>query len=184
MPSNNLPPWSELKRELAGCSNAELLEIIRDLFNYSGDNRHFLVARSSAPESRQSALEGYRRRIVQEFFPERGHARVGLGEARRAIGDYRRASRDMEGTLDLMLAYVETGTRYLRECGPLDEQFSRSMHSVLDDVVKLLTTPEGVDLYAPFRDRIIALAREAPRDSYGNGIRERVSKLEGDVWQH
>jgi hypothetical protein len=182
MPRTSLPTWSELKRGIAGLAHPDLVELVRDLAAYSPDNRLFLAARSHDEELRHAALEEYRWRIVEQFFPDRGYAKLGLGEARRAIGDYRRATADPVGTLDLMLSYLEAGTEFAAEAAGLDQAYFRSMLSMLDDVVTLLHRPGGVALFMRFRDRLASLARTVPQGEPGfaDAVRGRIASL-GDL---
>jgi hypothetical protein len=58
--------------------------------------------------------------------------------ARKAITDYRRATKDIPGTLNLMLTYVEQGTRFTSEYGDFEESFYNSMESVFSEATKLV----------------------------------------------
>lgn len=58
-----------------------------------------MLASTTADVSGGAALEKYRARIINQFFPGRGFGKLKLGEARRAIRDYRKAAGDIPGTL-------------------------------------------------------------------------------------
>ncbi len=60
--------------------------------NSAAINRDFIQARCQAGESGGEILEKYRGRIVDQFFPARGFGKLKLGEARKAIRDYRKAT--------------------------------------------------------------------------------------------
>jgi hypothetical protein len=185
MSRKSTPTWSHIKRELAGVDKAELLEIIHTLYEYSDDNRLLLAARSPAKGDRDAIREEYRTKIVEQFYPTRGFAKVKLAEARRAIRDYRKASGDLAGALDLMLTYLEVGTRFANEWGVDDQKLYDSLISVLDEVVKLLTTSEGSQQYGQFRDRLLAVSRDAKNIGYGYGdyVEEVVQELEERLGQ-
>lgn len=68
------------------------------------DNRDFLEARCQAEDGGGAALEKYRRKIIEQFFPRYGIGKLKLGEARKAIRDYRKATGNLAGTLELMLS--------------------------------------------------------------------------------
>src|SRR5689334_11242652 len=89
----------------------------------SADNKLFLATRLSPEVIGAEALEPYRKRIIVQFFPPRGFGKLNLREARQAIRDYRKATSDLAGTLELMMTYVENGTAFTREYGDISEGF-------------------------------------------------------------
>ena len=91
--------WLTVRQRLSEWSKPALIALIKDLYDASPDNRDFLQARFHAEENTGVALEKYRRKIVEQFFPARGFGKLKLTGARKAIRDYRKAT----GTIDLML---------------------------------------------------------------------------------
>ena len=105
-----------------------------------------------------------------------------LAEARKAIRDYRKATGNVVGTIELMLTYVEYGTRFTCEYGSIDAPFYGSLESVLREMVTLLCQ-EGPDLYPRFRDRLEQLATIADHIGWGYGdcVRDQVGYLEDEL---
>lgn len=169
--------WSPVKKKLASMSKTELVDLVKDLFDYSAENRSFLTARFGSAEA---ALETYRKRVVDPFYPKRGFGKLNFVDARRAIREYRKASEDLTGTLDLMLTYVESGTRFTNEFGDIDERFYDSLESVLNEAIKLFKTPKGKETYPLFRKRLLKLAEEAEDIGWGYGdcVMEGVEELD------
>ena len=160
--------WKKVRRQLNDWTKYALIALVKDLYDASPDNRDFLQARFQAEENDGAALEKYRRKIVEPFFPERGDGKLKLAEARKAIRDYRKATGNLTGTIDLMLTYVENGTEFTRQFGDINESFYNSMESVLIEFTELLLG-RGSDLYPRFRDRIQVLATHADHISWGYG---------------
>jgi hypothetical protein len=138
----------------------------KDLYDASPDNRDFLLARFQAEEDIGAALEKYRHKIVEQFFPARGDGKLKLAEARKAIRDYRKATGNLTGTIDLMLTYVENGTEFTHEFGDINESFYNSLESVLNEMAQLLMR-EGKELYPRFRERIRAVGNSRGRHRVG-----------------
>ena len=113
-------------------------------------------------------------KIVEQFFPARGFGKLKLGEARKAICDYRKATSNLPGTVELLMTYVENGTRFTREFGDIDERFYNSMESVLEELAALLRG-EARGMYPQFRDRLARV--EQMTDGIGWGFHDFV----GDV---
>ena len=113
--------WQKVRRQLDDWTKPALIALVKDLYNASPDNRDFLQARFQAEENDGAALEKYRRKIVEQCFPPHGYGKLKLAEARKAIRDYRKATGNLTGTIDLMLTYVEIGTEFTRQFGDINE---------------------------------------------------------------
>ncbi len=175
------PRWTDVKRKLNSWGQPELLGLVKVLFDQSTDNRSFLAARLLQDSLGEEVLEPYRERIVGAFYSRTGWPRpkLGLADARKAIRDYRKATSDTTGALDLMLTYVETGTRFALEFGDLDEPCYNSLSSVLEEVKSTLQCNQESTLYGQFSQRLHDLADKA-RDlgwGYGDRVVETVSTL-------
>jgi hypothetical protein len=177
---NKKPSWSVIKGKLTPIDKAGLIGLVKDLYDASPENRTFLASRFLALEDDGAALEVYRQQIIVHFFPKRGYGDRNLREARKAITQYKRARGDVRGTVELMLTYVEAGTRFTNSYGDIDEAFYNSLLSVLADLTKMLKTPAGMKQYPHFAARLDKLRRDA-RDigwGYGDDVVEEIKELE------
>lgn len=174
--------WQSIRRQIGEWRESALIALVKDLYEASPDNRVFLHARFEPENHAGAAFEKYRRKIVEQFFPARGFGKLKLGEARKAIRDYRKATGNLEGTMDLMLAYVENGTEFTREFGDIDESFYDSLESVLNDLAQLLVG-SGKEVYPKFRERVQRLATLAQDIGWGYGdtVRDQVYRLEDEL---
>lgn len=174
--------WSAIRRHLDVQSKTALLALVKDLYDASSTNRDFLHARVQVEAGDGTAVEKYRQIIIEQFYPPRGFGKLKLAEARKAIRDYRRATGDLTGTIDLMLTYVETGTRFTRDFGDINEAYYNSLESVLREMTQLLRKEEPA-LYPQFRERILQLEAHADNIGwgYGDALREHVRMLEAGV---
>jgi hypothetical protein len=180
--TNKIPAgWTRLRQQLKDWSQSALLALIKDLHDASSANRDFLQARLQAEDAGGEALESYRARIVEQFFPRKGFGQLKLAEARKAIRDYRKATGNIPGVIDLMLSYVENGTDFTREFGDINEAYYNSLESVMNEMSKLLLQ-EGEETYSRYRDRILDLEASASGIGWGYGdyVREQVNLLEDE----
>lgn len=107
--------WTDLKARLETFDRAGLLGFIADLYEANPANRRFFESRL-LPES--GAIEGYRRIVATAIYPDPFSRRpVSVREANAAIAEYRRATGDVVGTVDLMLTFVEAGTEQAVDLG-------------------------------------------------------------------
>lgn len=171
--------WSSIRTKLNDWSKPALIALLKDLYDHAADNRDFLGARFQAEEDGGAALEKYRSKIIEQFFPRYGFGKLKLGEARKAIRDYRKATGNLAGTLELMLTYVENGTRFTCEYGCDDEALYNSLDSVLAELARLLIK-EGAELYPRFEERLQQLEDAASNIGWGycDSVREQVQRLE------
>ena len=91
--------WSQVRAQLKDWAKPALTALIKDLYDASAANRDFLHARFQAEETGGVALEAYRRKVIEQFFPKRGFGKLKLAEARKAIRDYRKATGNVAGTV-------------------------------------------------------------------------------------
>ena len=163
--------WPQVKAQIKHWDKAQLTGLIQDLFDHSQENRDFLAARLLRDSIGQQAIAPYLKRIEAAFYNKKGLPanRLNLKDARSAIREYQRATSDPAGTLELMLAHVETGTSFTCEFGDITEVFYDSLCSTLHEMKKLLTSEEGRPLYGQVRDRLKELARQADGIGWGYG---------------
>ncbi len=155
--------WSTLRRQLATWDKSALLVLVKDLYEAAAENRDFIQARCQTGESGGEALEKYRHKIVEQFYPARGESKLKLGEARKAIRDYRKATDNLHGTVELLMTYVENGAECTHEYGDIDERFYSSIESALDELAALLYG-DAREIYPQFSERLA-----------------RVEQLSGDI---
>ncbi len=181
MAQKKQPTWSDIKRKLADIDRPGLVGLVQDLFHASADNRAFLASRFLADEDDGAALEEFRQRVIDPFFPKRGLGNLNLRDARKAISQYRQARGDARGLIELMLTYVEAGTRFTNTYGDIHEAFYNSLSSMLADLVKLLQTTEGLAEYPHFAPRLSQLAQDAGDIGWGYGdeVVDEIEKCRG-----
>ncbi len=168
--------WSAVRQHLTTWDKAALLALLKDLYATAGVNRDFIQGRCQARESGGEVLEKYRRKIVEQFFPARGFGKLKLGEARKAIRDYRKATGNLPGTAELLMTYVENGAQFTREYGDIDERFYSSVESALEELAALLDG-EARELYPQFSERLAKV--EQMTDGIGWGFHDFVADVVG-----
>ncbi len=183
MPNIRKPQWSDIRRRLLLLGNNELIAQIKDLYAISDENRRFLESLfAQGQEQVQAVLADYKREIFYCFFGERGISDdlPRLRDARRLIRDYRKATQDIVGTLDLMLHYVETGTEFTNTYGDINEPFYNSLESVLNDFYEgIFKSSDPEQTHGQFNQRLVALKKAAYGIGWGYG--DAVQKILDDL---
>ncbi len=174
--------WSAVRQQLAAWEKPVLLALVKDLYEAGTENRDFIQARCQAGEGSNEALERYRSKIVEQFFPTRGFGKLKLGEARKAIHDYHKATGNLSGKAELLMTYVENGTRFTRKYGDIDERFYNSVGSALDELAALLRG-KAQGIYPQFRDRLARVEQMTKGIGWGfhDFVAEVVEELEEEL---
>ena len=63
-----------------------------------------------------------------------------IAKAKKAVADYTKAAGDPKGILELMLCFVETGTKFTVNCGDMYEEFYLALELMYDKALDLVLT--------------------------------------------
>ena len=182
MPSQATPKWSTVKPKLVALSGTELIQLVQALFELSTDNKLLITTKIAPEEIPLGTIESYREKIVRQFFPKRGIGKLNLRDAKKAISDYRKATSDLGGSLDLMLTYVEQGTEFTNQFGDISEAFYLSLETMLEEISKTLRSGAGRSYYRLFLPRLQSLREDASPIGWGypDTVNEILDELEAD----
>jgi hypothetical protein len=159
-----------LKQHLGPRSRDELIGDIADLFTRLDAVKDYYALRLNGPS--EELVAAYKARIKREFFPARGFGAARLSVARKAVTDYKRLSPPPASLADLMLFYVEQGVAYTSTYGDINEPFYRSMESMYQQAVHLITASD-------LRDELEERCQQIVTDSWniGWGFHDTLSDL-------
>ncbi|MFA9558175.1 DUF6155 family protein [Evansella sp. AB-rgal1] len=125
----------ELNKALKDLNQKELIQLIADLYKVNKDAQQFLSAKFLGETAVEASFTSAKRKIQDEFFPNRGEGKLRLSVAKKAISDFKKLTNDSQRTVDLMLYYVELGTEFSHTYGYIDDSFYSSMVSMYEKVV-------------------------------------------------
>ena len=154
---------NRLKTVLQQTDQRTLAKLILDFCALNADNRTFVETRLAvAPDS----LASYKKRIEEALYPEvYGRRSVSIAAARKAVTEYKRATNNQNGLLELMLHYVECGTAFTADYGDMWEEYYSSLQSMYDRLLK------GLDK-----------ADDHIKESFRNKLRAVVDRAQGVGW--
>ena len=160
--------WSELKRELTQYNQAQLLEMVSALYSLSTENKRFIEAKVVNDDN---VIEKYREIISRSISTEapwlKSH-QLSLKTAKKAISDYKKATGNIEDTMDLMIYYVERGTKFTQAFGDIDESFYNSMESMFESILKLMSSNSYPDKFLTRLEDIVKESRDMGWGYYDN----------------
>jgi hypothetical protein len=143
---------TELKKLLKEYDQKELIQLITELYKVNNDVKDYLSIKFLGEEAIEELFAKAAKKINNEFFPDKGHGKLRLSIAKKAITDFKKLTGDSKNTLALMLNYVELGTEFTNCYGDIDENFYNSMLLMYEKVVSKCS--EDRELYSLFGDRL------------------------------
>jgi hypothetical protein len=147
--------WSQVKAILTQQNANELIKLTGDLYRLSKENRAFIESRFL---SSSETLGHYKEIIATAVYPDIDRNKpIQLAKGRKAISDYRKATNDALGTLELMVHYLEQGNDFTADYGDIDAAFYRSLCSMLDGILDALAKQASdiQDRYVPRLEQVV-----------------------------
>jgi hypothetical protein len=174
--------WTNIKTELQDLPKEKLVDLLKGLHDLSPQNKAWLKARTLPVAQDSEYLEKCREKIVKAVYdPNRKMPNMPrFRDAKKIITEYKKATKDLRGTLDLMLTYVERGHAFTNDFGDIDEPFYNALLNMFGRfVVELKMSPARRELYSFFRGRLMKMRATSDIGwGYGDEIQWNVDELE------
>lgn len=158
--------WLDVRKILSKCSERDLIGLIADLYGLSKSNKDFLEARFLKNDAVLSRYKDLVKQYIAPSEPWKNNQQISLKDAKKAISDYKKATHDPIGLIDLMICYVEYGTDFLCEFGDMYEQYYCSLESVFSNVLKLMKNFEHTEI-ANFENRLRSVVKKSRHMGWG-----------------
>lgn len=159
------PTWTDVRRSIKDIDNSDLIKLVKDLYELSGENKNFLHARFI---SGSSSLSKYKKIISDSLYPDifDEDDDFKFDKANKAIEAYIKATKDREGAADLMIYYVECGNKLTLDYGDINEAFYDALIEVYEKAVNAVCIlPKNKKEF--FRKRLEKLMKSADGVGWG-----------------
>jgi len=169
--------WSIIKEPVSKLSKEELFILVKDLFSRSKDNKSFLIARFNMDKN--EILSFYKGQIRKHLTPNiSSYKKIKITPVKKLIQEYKNASNDLSGTLELMFTAIEKCVYLMGENNYYEDPFYNGFNSILSDFVLILNS-KSEEYLEEFRDRLEKLRIEALKIEwrYGKIIADKISSL-------
>jgi len=143
---------SDLKKQLKVYNQKELIELVLEMFKTNKDVQNYLSSKFLGEEVNEALFQEARKKIMNEFFPDRGDGKLRLAEAKKEITAFKKATNDEKRTLDLKLFYVEQGVEFTNTFGDINEGFYGSIARMFDQIA--VECNQNEELYQAFSSRM------------------------------
>lgn len=174
---------AKLKKSLQGLSQPELIQLVLDSFKLSKEVEQLMTVKMGGEEATLSLLEIQRKKIQDQFFPDRGHGKIKLADAQKDIRDFEKITGSKKYTLELKLFYVEMGVEFTNAYGDIDERFYSSMEKMYATVIDTINKEKTNDLFNEYRDRLEAVVENT--EGIGWGFHDQLREIHGELrWEY
>ena len=171
--------WFDIRKKLSKVTERDLLALVGDLYQLSPKNRSFLESRFLPSEA---TLDKYKAAIRQHLCPAyfdminmRPYFKIKA--AKDVIAEYKKATGDAWGVLELMVYYAEVACAYAKKHGDLFNAYYSSVISVYKNALTYLQKQE-LSQALPYIERLQKLP--ALVRSIGWGFPDTMQKFFAD----
>lgn len=165
----------DLKKQLNSMEKRELVALISKLYKGSKQAQIIVDIELCGTPAENLLVANCKAKIHTAFFG----SRLSLKNARTAISDFRKASKNKESIADLMLFYVECGIEFTNMYGDVDEAFYNSIASMFSDFVDALNRLDSNAYYHRNAERILQVCQNA--DCVGWGFPEELWDIYNEI---
>ncbi|WP_242220446.1 DUF6155 family protein [Bacillus cereus group sp. BfR-BA-01380] len=162
-----------LKKELKEYNQTELITLVVDLFKMNKEVQQYLSSKFLGDEVNEELHKQLRKKIENEFFPERSLPKLRLADLEKMILSFQKTTEDPIRTIDLMLYYVEMGVDFTRSYGDIGTKFYNKILSMFAKLVDLCEEDETY--YTPYAERLSDLLSNSMEIAWG--FPEELSEL-------
>jgi hypothetical protein len=128
---------SEIKNYLLKLKKADLEKLIIELYNLNKQNKEYLSSKVKPDKIKDIHIK-YKKIIKDEFYPEKGEAKLRYFILKDAINNFKKVCNDPELIADLMIYYVENGIDFTNDYGDIDETFYIKMENMYQKALEYI----------------------------------------------
>lgn len=158
---------TEIKNLLKKQSNEMLINLLIECTKLDPKIREYISLRFSGQDAAEKILETYKQKVMDVFFPKSMKAEFKIGNARKAVNDFKKLCNDKKLIVDLMLYYVEMGVEFTNTYGDIDEPFYNSIESMYVAVIKEINNQSEPIMFNAFSERLNSVVDDTSGIGWG-----------------
>ncbi len=165
-----------LRKKLNGLEKDELVFLLLDVADLRKENLEWLLLKLDGASGEEEAITYFKGKIRACIFND---ATPNLKEARKLISNFKKISKDEKHVIELMIFYVETGTRLGEKYGDLYEAFYTSMENMFYEIIGLLNEPRNTSLKGQVEPRLNWIVEHAAEGwGHKDTLEEYIDELQ------
>ncbi len=156
---------NELKKQLKQYDQKDLIQLVVELSKISKDTENYLASKFLGDEAVEELFSNCQRRILNEFFPDRGHGKLRFAVAKKEINTFKKTTGDKKRTCDLMLYFVELGVDFTNTYGDIDAPFYNNIGNMYAKVVSICDAED--EFFYAFAERLEKVVNDSADIGWG-----------------
>ena len=144
---------TDIKKELKKLDKDKIIDLVADLYKKNKSVKEFFDFYVN-PDERE-LFNKYRDKVFEAFYPRRGY-NYKLKDGKQAISDFKKLGSSADLLADLMLFYVETGVKFTKDFGDIDEGFYSSMETTYVAALTLMKKENLLDKFADRAGKVVS----------------------------
>ncbi|HOJ11790.1 MAG TPA: DUF6155 family protein [Clostridiales bacterium] len=170
---------TELRNILKQWSRESLIDLLVDCYKINSQVKEYISAKYAGQDTIEHIFETYKNKVHDVFFPRSMSAQFKIGEARKAVNDFKKICSDEKLVIDLMLYYVEMGVEFTNTYGDIGESFYNSVESMYQSVIAAINKHKNPATFNMLSKRLKAVVDDT--DGIGWGFHDNLSDMYHDI---
>ncbi|HEY8889670.1 MAG TPA: DUF6155 family protein [Clostridium sp.] len=158
---------TEVKNILKEKSREELLELMIESYKKIPLLKEYIIVKYGSQDNIEKILETYKNKIYDVFFPKNMKTQFKIGDAKKAVNEFKKLCSNEKFTIELMLYYVEMGIEFTNTYGDINEAFYNSVEVMYEAVVSAINKQDNSEIYNNFKDRLKAAVEDTNGIGWG-----------------
>lgn len=170
---------SEFKNILKQQSSDDLIDLLVDCFKVNSQIKEYVTAKYAGQDTMEQIFATYKNKVHDVFFPRNMRAQLKIGDARKAVIDFKKICSDGKLVLDLMLYYLEMGVEFTNTYGDIGESFYNSMERMYQSIIREINKHKTPEIYNMLSKRLKAVVDDT--GGIGWGFHDYLSDMYHDI---
>ena len=169
---------TEVKNILIEKSREQLLELLIESYKTIPLLKEYISVKYGSQNNIEKVLEAYKDKIYNVFFPRNMKSQFKIGDAKKAISEFKKLCSSEELIIELMLYYVEMGIEFTNAYGSINDEFYNSVAAMYETVVSAINKQDDSEIYNNLKDRLKAVVENT--NGMGWGFHDELNDI---YWQ-
>ncbi|MEI7473357.1 MAG: hypothetical protein WCK67_01145 [bacterium] len=162
MSKTNKSIWQDIEKSLNELDKQELINLLKNIYEKSTDTEMLINAKFDKKSKR--VLENYRKKIIKAFMTDKEPPELPkIKEGMSAISDYKSATKDLAGTIDLIITYSEHAIKYSNELCYDEEDLENSVYDLMQEMKDIILENKAERYLESFSDELLKLHKLADK---------------------
>ena len=158
---------AEFKNILKKQSRETLMDLLIENYKAIPQLKEYITAKYAGQDTMKQIFETYKNKVHDVFFPGNMNAQFKIGEARKAVNDFKKLCTDEKLAIDLMLYYVEMGVEFTNTYGDISESFYSSVESMYRSVIDSISKHKDPEIFNILSKRLKAVVDDTSEIGWG-----------------